>query len=107
MFKRSNEQEKKGGEKREVLLVSFSNRAHFVFAIIHRHLYGMESIPIEQLKPSVEPLSDIVTRDVKKLHVLRADNCKHPFVGLQVGKIFYVFFIEAEFGDIYNHGRKK
>lgn len=34
MFKRSKEQEKKGSEKREVLLVSFWNVARFVFAII-------------------------------------------------------------------------
>lgn len=34
MFKRSKEQEKKGSEKREDLLVSFLKDAHFVFAII-------------------------------------------------------------------------
>ena len=36
MFKRSKEQEKKGSEKREDLLVSFLKDAHFVFAIIKR-----------------------------------------------------------------------
>lgn len=35
MFKRSKEQEKKGSEKREDLLVSFLKDAHFVFAIIN------------------------------------------------------------------------
>lgn len=35
MFKRSKAQEKKGSEKREVLLVSFLKVARFVFAIIH------------------------------------------------------------------------
>jgi len=34
VFKRSKEQEKKGSEKREDLLVSFLKDAHFVFAII-------------------------------------------------------------------------
>ncbi len=34
MFKRSKAQEKKGSEKREVLLVSFLKVARFVFAII-------------------------------------------------------------------------
>lgn len=34
MFKRSKDQEKKGSEKREVLLVSFWKVARFVFAII-------------------------------------------------------------------------
>lgn len=36
MFKRSKAQEKKGSEKREVLLVSFLKVARFVFAIILR-----------------------------------------------------------------------
>ena len=35
MFKRSKAQEKKGSEKREVLLVSFLKVARFVFAIIY------------------------------------------------------------------------
>jgi len=34
VFKRSKEQEKKGSEKREDLLVSFLKVARFVFAII-------------------------------------------------------------------------
>lgn len=34
MLKRSKDQEKKGSEKREVLLVSFWKIARFVFAII-------------------------------------------------------------------------
>ena len=49
MFKRSKAQEKKGSEKREVLLVSFLKVARFVFAIIEAHLshmirYDMESV---------------------------------------------------------------
>lgn len=69
----------------------------------HRHLYGMEPLPLHKFKPDLTCLSDIITRDVSKLHVFRADAQKHPFVGLQVGKIFYVFFIEASFGDVYDH----
>ena len=45
MFKQSKEQEKKGSEKREVLLVSFLNVAHFVFAIIRVPRYiGMMTV---------------------------------------------------------------
>lgn len=69
----------------------------------HRHKYGMEALPKEIFKPNLSHLSDIVTRDVKKLHVFRANKDLYPFVGLQVGKIFYIFFIEAKFGDIYDH----
>jgi hypothetical protein len=68
-----------------------------------RHQYGMESIPREAFKPSLEPLKEILTPDVRKLHVLRANTDNRPFVGLQVGKIFHIFFIEAKFGDIYDH----
>lgn len=68
-----------------------------------KHQYGMEPLPVFKIKPDLNCLSEIITRDVKNLHVLRADSKKHPFVGLQVGKIFYVIFIEAEFGDIYDH----
>lgn len=63
----------------------------------------MESLPKEIFKPNLSHLSDIVTRDVKKLHVFRANKDLYPFVGLQVGKILYIFFIEAKFGDIYDH----
>lgn len=35
----ANCKEKKGSEKREVLLVSFSDFAHFVFAIIRKLVY--------------------------------------------------------------------
>lgn len=68
-----------------------------------RHKYGMESLPLAKFKPDLGSLSDIITRDVKKLHILRADKKNHPFVGLQVGKIFHIFFIETSFGDIYEH----
>lgn len=43
MFKRSKEQEKKGSEKREDLLVSFLKDAHFVFAIINRLISSLRS----------------------------------------------------------------
>ena len=39
MFKRSKAQEKKGSEKREVLLVSFLKVVRFVFAIINAGIY--------------------------------------------------------------------
>lgn len=69
-----------------------------------KHKYGMEPLPKDKIKPSLVPLKDIVTPEVKKLHVFRANNELYPFVGLQIGKIFHVFFIESKFGDIYDHG---
>lgn len=67
-----------------------------------RHSFGMESIPVGQIKPKVLP--QIITPDVKNLHVLRAVGDNRPMVGLQHGKIFHVIFLEANFGDVYNHG---
>ena len=72
-----------------------------------RHNLGMESIPRDQFKPDLKILGDVLTDDIKKLHVFRADDKNHSFAGLQIGRIFHVFFIEAEFGDVYNHGKNK
>lgn len=65
-----------------------------------RHSYGMEQIPVKNIKPSIPAC---VTKEVKNLHVFRATGDNRPFVGLQVGRVFRVFFIETNFGDIYDH----
>ena len=66
-----------------------------------RHSFGMEKIPVDAVKP--KKLPEIVTPDVEKLDVFRATGNNLPMVGLQEGKIFHVFFIEASFGDVYSH----
>lgn len=40
------------------------------------------------------------------LDLFSASGDNRSFVGLQGGKISYIFFIEAKFGDIYGHGSK-
>lgn len=65
-----------------------------------RHGYGMEQIPIEQIKPQ---LPICVTPDVKALHVFRANGDNRPFIGIQIDRVFRIFFIETKFGDIYDH----
>lgn len=67
----------------------------------HRHSFGMEKIPIKKIKP--KKLPSIITPDVTHLHVFRANGDKHVFVGLNLGNDFLIFFIEAKFGDIYDH----
>lgn len=67
----------------------------------NRHSFGMESIPVSSIK--IKKLPEIVTPDVKNLHVLRATGDNHPMIGLQEGKIFHIFFIETVWNDIYNH----
>lgn len=68
-----------------------------------RHLYGLEHIFKSQIKPDLNCVGEIITDDVEKLHVFRVDSNNHPFVGLQIGRIFHVIFIEANFGDVYDH----
>lgn len=70
----------------------------------HKHSYGMEPIPYNDIKPK-DKLPSFVTREVD-LDVFRASGDNRSFVGLQRGKIFYIFFIEAKFGDVYDHGSK-
>jgi hypothetical protein len=65
-----------------------------------RHGYGMEKIPLSQILPDLPPC---VTPDVKHLFVFRATGDNRVFVGIQLGNIFRVLFIEAHFGDIYRH----
>lgn len=65
-----------------------------------RHSFGMEQIPISRIKPK---LPVCITPEVKSLHVLRANGNNLPFVGVQIDRVFRVFFIEARFGDIYDH----
>lgn len=67
----------------------------------HRHSFGMEKIPVEEIIPRNQ-LPDFVTRE-GDVDVFRAVGDNRVFVGLQDGKIFYIFFIEASFGDVCPH----
>lgn len=65
-----------------------------------RHGFGMEQIPTDRIKPK---LPACITPEVKSLHVLRANGNNLPFVGIQIDRVFRVFFVETRFGDIYDH----
>jgi hypothetical protein len=65
-----------------------------------RHGFGTEKLPISQIKPDL-PL--FITPDVKELLVFRANGDNRPFLGLRMGKVFHIVFIEEQFGEIYNH----
>lgn len=67
----------------------------------HRHSFGMEKIPVEQIIPHNQ-LPSFITRE-GELDVFRSAGDNRTFVGLQQGKIFYIFFIESSFGDICSH----
>ncbi|MDD6003257.1 MAG: hypothetical protein PUC50_13800 [Bacteroidales bacterium] len=66
-----------------------------------RHSFGMEKMPKSKIRHN-DLLPEFVTREVD-LHVLRAVGDNRVMVGLQMGKIFHIFFIEAKFGDISPH----
>lgn len=65
-----------------------------------RHSFGMEKISVDSIHPQ---LPTCITPEVKHLHVFRATGRNHPFIGLETQNVFRVFFIETNFGDIYNH----
>ena len=67
-----------------------------------RHAIGMEHMPINKIVP-YRQLPDFITRDVENLDVFRANGDNRVFVGLQKSKIFHIFFIETEFGDVSCH----
>jgi hypothetical protein len=67
-----------------------------------RHGYGMELIPINQIRPQSYP--SIVTPDIKTLTVFRANSDLRPFLGIRKGSLFHIIYIETRFGDIYRHG---
>jgi len=67
----------------------------------HRHAYGLEPIPLYKIKSQILP--DSITPDVKQLHAFRATGNNLSFIGIQMQKVFRILFLEANFGDIYEH----
>lgn len=63
-----------------------------------RHSFGLENMPIGQIKKRMD-----INFEGDHLLVLRATGDNHVFLGFRKGDVFNVVFIEAEFGDIYNH----
>ena len=66
-----------------------------------KHSFGIEPIPISQIKPKFN--IPILTDDVNKLSVFRASGDNHIFAGIRSGNVFFIIFVEAQFGDFYDH----
>lgn len=66
-----------------------------------RHGYGWELM----IKDSLRPKKSIpaALADVDKFHVFRYDSDNHAFVCVVRGSTIYPIFIEATFGDVYDH----
>ena len=68
--------------------------------VSHRHGFGTEKIPVNQIIPQ---LPSFVTPEVTHLTVFRANGDNRPFLGLRNGSIFHIIFLEEKFGDVYKH----
>jgi hypothetical protein len=66
----------------------------------HRHGFGTEKILLDKIKPAL-PL--FITPDVGHFTVFRAGGNNKSFLGIRNGTIFHIVFIEANFGDVYDH----
>jgi len=67
-----------------------------------RHGFGMEKIPRSNIIPQLQ-YPTFITPEVKEFSVFRSSGSNTGLVGFQMGKIFYIFYIEASHGDIYSH----
>lgn len=63
-----------------------------------RHSLGYEKIPVKSIKRNIN-----ITKEINFLLALRATGDNHAFLGFRDGNVFQVIFIEAQFGDIYDH----
>lgn len=89
--------------QRSEFLVKWVKRCAFTWKELQqhpRHALGFEMLPRKQIKP--EP-PDHLREDMYM--VFRHDG-NLPFVGFKAGDTFYVLWIEADYGDLYDHGRK-
>lgn len=66
-----------------------------------RHSYGWELMNKDSLKPKKS--IPVALSDVDKFHVFRYDSDNHAFVGIVRGNTIYPIFVEATFGDVYDH----
>ena len=89
-------------------LAKFINRLHKLSILgwkgirtSQRHSFGTEQLEYNQIKPK-DKIPSFITPETK-FTVFRAHGDNRPFLGIQDKNIFYIIFIEANFGDIYDH----
>lgn len=66
-----------------------------------RHSFGTEKIGISEVKPDVELPK--VFENQKDFTVFRATGDNHVFAGIREFNTFHIFYIESEFGALYDH----
>ncbi|WP_304649352.1 hypothetical protein [uncultured Duncaniella sp.] len=66
-----------------------------------RHSFGTEKINISDVRPEVELPSQF--EKYTYFTVFRATGDNHVFAGIRESNTFHIFYIESEFGTLYNH----
>lgn len=64
-----------------------------------RHGLGSEKIPLAQIHPACPEFLE----DEDHVIVFRHEG-NLPFAGIRASDVFYVIWIEAEYGKLYDHG---
>ncbi|MDR0995354.1 MAG: hypothetical protein LBL81_03585 [Tannerella sp.] len=106
------------GSKEPAFFISFLQRMKGLCSLpfneiltSDRHSWGTENISIKSIKLKEKILR--ISEDITSLIAFRATGDNHAFLGFwdtnrgtDSTKVFQIVFIEANFGDIYDHGSK-
>ena len=87
--------------QRLAFLTKWHKRSRYSWKeLVHhrRHELGSETMPAAQIKPQIPRQFT----DVEKFLVFRHED-RHPMVGWRSGDVFYAIWIEAKYGDLYDH----
>jgi len=86
--------------QRAAFLLKWAKRSQITWVDLNahqRHGLGSEQMPASQIKPTApQELAQ------ERYMVFRHDG-NLPFAGYRVGDTFYVLWIEAKYGDLYDH----
>lgn len=88
-------------EKLRSFITKWERRSQFTWkelATHPRHGLGKEKIPQRAIKPAIPlPFTDVSQFDVYRHHG------NLPVVGCKIENVYYPIWIEAHYGDLYNH----
>ena len=88
---------------RAALAMTLAQRAQLTWREIKqadRHGAGTEMIPAGQIKPTIPRHFS----DADRFMVFRYHG-KLPMVGVRAGDTFHILWLEAQFNDVYRHGK--
>jgi hypothetical protein len=89
-------------EAQAAFAIALQDRARMTWQEIKfapRHALGLERIPSKQIKRQIP---DDFKGDTSFMVLRYHENL--PMVGTRVRDVFQIIWIEAQYGDVYNHG---